>query len=88
MARVWVKPFTRADGVKVKGYWRGGVGNKTPNSKTDLDSRIDSLKPGQEMRLGGNKKVWTTVERSGTGRELRFVRHTPKGSTVFKKKMI
>lgn len=86
MARVWVKPFTRSDGVKVKGYYREVKGSvPKPLASNSIDAKINSLRPGGEMKLGGNKKVWTTVERSGDGKELRFVRHTPNGFTVFKK---
>ena len=53
------------------------------NSMTN-DKRTASLKPGQSIRIGGDSKVWTTVERSGNGKTLRFVRHTPAGSSVFR----
>ncbi len=86
MAKIWVKGYTKPDGTKVKGHYREVSGKSaTPASKYSIDEKINSLRPGGEMKLGGNKKVWTTVERSGDGKELRFVRHTPKGFTVFKK---
>ena len=51
---------------------------------TTLDGRIDALTPGQEIRLSGDSAILTTVERSGDGKWLRFVRHTRRGFTVFK----
>ena len=42
-----------------------------------------TLLPGQSRRIGGDSKVWTTVERSGDGKTLRYVRHTPAGFVVF-----
>lgn len=48
------------------------------------DQRINRLEPGQEIRLSGTSDLWVTVERSGSGKWLRFVRHTPNGFTVFK----
>lgn len=49
-----------------------------------LDERINSLEPGQDIRLSGDGTLWVTAERSGNGQWLRFVRHTPAGFTVFK----
>ena len=49
-----------------------------------LDQRIDALQPGQELRLSGDDTIWVTVERSGGGKWLRFVRHTRNGFHVFK----
>lgn len=51
---------------------------------TTLDSQIDSLHPGQEIRISGDDQMWVTAERSGSGQWLRFVRHTPSAFTVFK----
>ncbi len=48
------------------------------------DQRIAALKPSQTIRLTGDEQVWVTAERSGDGKNLRFVRHTPTTSTVFK----
>lgn len=48
-----------------------------------IDRRINAMQPGQSIRLGGDAACWTTVERSGDGRELRWVRHTPAGFKVF-----
>jgi hypothetical protein len=50
-----------------------------------MKNEINNMKPGQSLKLGGNEKVWTTVERSGDGKTLRFVRHTANGFEVFKK---
>ena len=49
-----------------------------------MDQIISKLNPGQSARVSGDDKVWVTVERSGNGKELRFVRHTATTSTVFK----
>ena len=49
-----------------------------------LARRIDALQPSQEIRISGDDSIWVTAERSGNGQWLRFVRHTPKGFTVFK----
>ena len=49
-----------------------------------LDQRIDAPQPGQEVRISGTDDLWVTAERSGNGKWLRFVRHTPNGFTVFK----
>ena len=43
---------------------------------------IANLKPGQERRISGNSLCWVTVERSGNGKTLRYVRHTPRGFEV------
>ena len=42
------------------------------------------LKPGQSMWISGDSKTWVTVERSGNGKTLRYVRNTPSGSVVFR----
>lgn len=42
------------------------------------------LNPGQSMWISGDSKTWITVERSGNGKTLRYVRNTPSGSVVFK----
>jgi hypothetical protein len=47
------------------------------------DQRIDALQPGQDLRLSGDDTIWVTVERSGDGQWLRFVRHTRNGFHVF-----
>jgi rRNA maturation protein Rpf1 len=51
---------------------------------TTLDQRINGLEPGQEIRISGTEDLWVTAERSGNGKWLRFVRHTPNGFMVFK----
>jgi hypothetical protein len=50
-----------------------------------IDNRINSLKKGSSIFISGNKLQWTTVERSGCGKILRFVRNTKDGFEVFKK---
>jgi len=52
--------------------------------KTNLDKRIDALKPGQSIKISGDETRWCTAERSGDGRTLRFVRHTDAGFQTFK----
>lgn len=54
------------------------------NQPNALDARISALKPGQSVELSRTDSGHVTVERSGNGRQLRFVRHTPQGSKVFK----
>lgn len=49
-----------------------------------MDAKINNLKAGESIKLGGNDLVWTTCERSGDGKTLRFVRHTQNGFEVFK----
>ena len=51
---------------------------------TSLDQRINALRPGQEIRISGDDSIWVTVERSGDGKRLRFVRHTLEGFFVFR----
>lgn len=46
--------------------------------------KINSLKPGQEVRLSGDSSTWVTAERSGDGKTLRYVRHTANGCEVFR----
>jgi hypothetical protein len=52
--------------------------------KTNLDKRIDALRPGQIIEISKTGMGRCTVERSGDGSQLRFVRHTTNGWTVFK----
>ena len=49
-----------------------------------MDAKINALEPGQSVEISryGDKHV--TVERSGDGQIIRFVRHTPNGSRVFR----
>lgn len=54
------------------------------SAKDSMDPKIAALKPGRSVRLSGDDKKWVTVERSGDGKTLRFVRHTPDGFEVFK----
>jgi hypothetical protein len=49
-----------------------------------MNSKIAALGNGQSLRLGGDAKCWTTVERSGNGKMIRFVRHTPTSFMVFR----
>jgi hypothetical protein len=51
---------------------------------TTLDQRLAALKPAQTIRISGDDQIWVTAERSGDGKTLRFVRHTPTTSTVFR----
>lgn len=47
------------------------------------EQQINKLKPGQSVETSRVGHVWCTVERSGDGNTLRFVRHTCYKSTVF-----
>ena len=49
-----------------------------------MDHLINQLNPGQPIELSRCGEVWVTVERSGNGKELRFVRHNSSTSTVFR----
>lgn len=50
--------------------------------KSEMDKKIDSMKIGDSIKLGGNSEVWTTCEKFVGG--IRFVRHTHNSSVVFK----
>ena len=52
--------------------------------KTNLDKRIDALKPGQSIEISRTETGRCTAERSGDGRKIRFVRHAGNGWHVFK----
>jgi hypothetical protein len=54
----------------------------TGDSNMNPAQIIANLKPGQERRISGNSLCWVTVERSGNGKTLRYVRHTPRGFEV------
>jgi hypothetical protein len=43
-----------------------------------------NLKPGQSRELSRIGTTRVTVERSGDGKVIRYVRHTPSGFVVFK----
>ena len=58
---------------------------KQSNKENEMDSRISKLKPGQSIEISRSNNQWVTVERSGNGRIIRFVRHNPNGFEVFKK---
>jgi hypothetical protein len=49
-----------------------------------MQATINSLRPGQETRISGDANCWVTVERSGDGKTLRYVRNTPAGFVVFR----
>jgi hypothetical protein len=51
---------------------------------TNLDKKINSLKPGQEIEISRCNGVSTTAVRSGDGKTLKFVRNTANGFEVFK----
>jgi hypothetical protein len=53
-----------------------------------MNQVIKNLKPGQAARLSGDSTCWVTVERSGNGKLLRFVRHTQSSFVVFKTERI
>ena len=41
-----------------------------------MDSRINNLKPGQSIQISESNDQRVTVERSGNGKLIRFVRFT------------
>lgn len=49
-----------------------------------LDQQINSLKPGQSIKISGNEYGTCHVERSGNGDTLRFIRTIGNTTTVFK----
>lgn len=49
-----------------------------------MDAKINNLKAGESVKLGGNDICWTIAERSGDGKTLRFVRCAKNGFEVFK----
>jgi len=51
----------------------------------NLDSRIADLEPGRSIEISKSGDVTVSVERSGNGKEIRFVRQTKNGFEVFKK---
>jgi hypothetical protein len=55
------------------------------DAATTTEQRINTLPPGRSLRLSGDTACWCTVERSGDGQWLRYVRHTPRGFKVFKR---
>lgn len=48
------------------------------------DQLIQNLQPGHEVQISEIGETRVTVERTGDGRWLRFVRHTASGFQVFK----
>jgi hypothetical protein len=52
--------------------------------RSNLDKRIDALRPGQSIEISRTETGRCTAERSGDGKTIRFVRHTTTGWTVFK----
>ncbi len=52
--------------------------------RSNLDKKIDALKPGQSIKISGDENRWCTAERSGDGKTLRFTRHTATSFQVFK----
>jgi len=53
-------------------------------SISDMDRKIDNLKPSQSTEISRGDNGYCTVELSGDGKTLRFVRHTDRGFHVFK----
>ncbi len=51
--------------------------------KSELDTKIDALRPGREMEISRTESGYCTAERSGDGKTIRFVRHQGNMSTVF-----
>ena len=48
-----------------------------------MDKKINSLKPGQSIEISRSNDKRVTVERSGNGKVVRFVRHSSDGQKVF-----
>jgi translation elongation factor P/translation initiation factor 5A len=49
-----------------------------------MNATINNLKNGQSVKISGDSAVWVTVEKSGNGKIIRWVRNTPNSSEVFK----
>jgi hypothetical protein len=49
-----------------------------------LKSKVEALKPGEEVQLSKCNGIRVTAERSGDGKSLRFVRHRANGFEVIK----
>ncbi len=54
------------------------------NFASALDRQINAIRPGGSLQLGNSNGIRTSVELSGNGKTLRFVRSTAKGFEVFK----
>ena len=50
---------------------------------SNLDKKINALKNGESIEISRTELGFVTVERSGDGQTLRFIRHTGNTSTVF-----
>ena len=48
------------------------------------DQLIQALQPGHEVQISEAGQTRVTVERTGDGKWLRFVRHTQNGFQVFR----
>ena len=51
-----------------------------PKIMTTLDSKINNLKPGQELQLSESNGIKCHVERTGNGKLLKYVRTFADGS--------
>lgn len=49
-----------------------------------LEQTVNSLKPGEQIKISGNDVNYCLVERSGNGKTLRYVRVIGNETTVFK----
>lgn len=49
-----------------------------------LDQKLDSLRPGQTLKISECNGVQVFAERSGNGKTLRFFRQRGSTTTVFK----
>lgn len=50
---------------------------------TNLKTKISRLQPGEAVEISRTAAAFCTVERSGDGRTLRFVRHAGNTQAVF-----
>lgn len=51
-----------------------------------MDARINALKPGGSVRLSESSGIVVTVERSGDGKMIRFVRSSAGGFVVIRQR--
>ena len=59
-------------------------GRRADDMKTKtVDEIVNALRPGQSVELSRVGEVFVTVERTGNGQRVRFVRHSGNKTTVF-----
>jgi len=60
------------------------AGNTKMKTQSQIDRMITSLQPGQAVEISRTTAGHCTVELSGDGQTVRFVRHIGDSSTVYK----